>query len=116
MISLRTFNLNYLIMTHQLTILNSDNSFIEAFFVSHSLYLELMRISQIFEVKRLNLAFLLEIQIRALSTCSRQLNTIEPTQVFALASAALDWFDGLIALITAVEKLPSPHSLSIYLH
>jgi hypothetical protein len=103
-------------MTHQLTILNSDNSFVEAFFVSHSLYQELMRISPIFELKRLNLAFLLEIQIRALSFCSRQLDTIEPTQVFALASTALDWFDELQALITAIEKLKQPYSISICLN
>ena len=110
-----TLNLNYLIMTHQLTILDSDNSFVEAFLISNSLYLELMRISQILELERLNLAFLLQIQVKALTFCSRQLNTIEPTKAIAFASTALDWFDELITLIAAVEKLQSPHSLSIIL-
>ena len=103
-------------MTHQLTILNSDNSFVEAFFISNSLYQELIRISQIFELERFNLAFLQEIQVRALSTCSRQLKSIEPTKVFALASTALDWFDEHRALIDAISRLPSPHSLSICLN
>ena len=107
-------------MTHQLTILNPDNSFVEAFFISDSLHDELSTIATVFELHRLNLAFLHEIKARALSVCSEQIQTIELKQnaafaSAALASVALDWFDELTALITALEKLKEPHSLGIFL-
>lgn len=100
---------------NQITVLKSNNSFVEAFFITSSLIDELTRISQIFALKQLDLAFLREIEVRVLSNCSRQIKTIEPSVVFALASATFDWFDELLALIAAVEKLPNPHSLLIYL-
>ena len=59
-------------MTNQLTVLNSDNSFIEAFFVSDSLHQELVKISRIFDSDRLNLAFLQEIKTRALSLLDKR--------------------------------------------
>lgn len=102
-------------MTNQLTLLNSDNSFVEAFFISDSLYQKLVRITGIFELERLDLAFLHEIRLRALSTCSQKIRTAEPLVVSPFASVALDWFDELLALTEAISQLPFPHSLSITL-
>lgn len=100
-------------MTYQLTVLNPNNSFVEAFFISDCLYQELSRISQIFSLKRLNLAFLREIRQRAITFCSCQIKTAEPLVVSAFASVALDWFDELEALITALESFASADTLSI---
>ena len=97
----------------QLTILNPDNSLAEAFFISQSLYDELATIAAVFELTKINLNILQAIQVRVLSTCSKQINTIEPSLVFQVASQSFDWFDELLALIAAVEKLPNSHSLSI---
>lgn len=102
-------------MAYQVTILQPDRSFVEAFFISDSLFRELFRISQIFELEHFNLAFLHEIKARALSMCSQKIKTSEPIAVSALATASLNWFDELLALITAIEKLHNPHSLFIYL-
>jgi len=93
-------------MAHQITILNSsDNSFVEAFFVTHPLHQELTRISRIFELESLDLAFLNEIRLRALTCCSRQLKSVQPKAISALASQSLVWFDELLALINAISKL-----------
>lgn len=100
-------------MSYQLTVLKSNDSFIEAFFVSNALYQELLRISQVFELEYLNLAFLHEVKTRAIAFCSRRIRTAEPIVVSAFASVALDWFDELLALIEAVSVLPSSDSLSI---
>ncbi len=97
----------------QLTLQKPDNSFVEAFFISQSLYDELKEIATVFELTKINLNILQAIQVRVLSTCSKQINTIEPSLVFQVASQSLDWFDELLALIAAVEKLPNSHSLSI---
>ena len=102
-------------MTNQLTVLNSDNSFVEAFFVSDSLHQELVRIARIFALDCLNLAFLQKIQQRAISFCSHQIKTDEPPVVSAFASATLSWFDELLALIEAISQFPSPYTLSITL-
>lgn len=100
-------------MSNQLTILNPDNSFVEAFFIGHSLHQELTRIKRIFELNCLSLAFLHEIKTRALSFCSHKLENAKPLAVLSFASISLDWFDELLVLIDAIEKLPLPHSLSI---
>lgn len=97
----------------QLTLHKPNFSVAEAFFVSDSLYHELKRISRIFELDKINLAFLQEIQARVLSTFSKRLNTLDPSLIFQFASLSLDWFDELLALIKAIERLPNPHSLSI---
>jgi len=110
-------------MAHQLTILNSsDNSFVEAFFVTHPLHQELTRISRIFELESLDLAFLNEIRLRAqrlkplsrlaavcpirgCTCCSRQLKSVQPKAISALASQSLVWFDELLSLINAIQQL-----------
>ena len=100
----------------QITILESDNSFVEAFFVSEALTNELRDISQVFELNCLNLAFLHEIKARALSVCSQKIDSTDKATVSNFASVNLDWFDGLTALIDAIEKLHHPHSLSVFLN
>ena len=100
----------------QITILKSDNSFVEAFFVSEALTNELLNISQAFELDCLTPAFLQEIKIRALSVCSQKIDSTDLATVSNFASANLDWFDDLIALIDAINKLDYPCSLSVFLN
>ena len=100
-------------MAHQLTIQRLDNSFVKAFFISNSLYQMLVTISHIFESNSINLDVLLKIKAKALSTCSLKIKSQEPIIVLAFATVSLDWFDELLALIAAVEKLQEPHTLSI---
>ena len=54
-------------MSSQITLLTPDNSFLEALFISNSLYQELIRITRIFDLEHLNLAFLREIKNRAIA-------------------------------------------------
>ena len=56
----------------QITILQADNSFTEAFFVCESLTTELSKITEVFELNHLNLALLKEIKARTLSVCSKR--------------------------------------------
>lgn len=103
-------------MLHQITVLKPDDSFVEAFFVSDSLLQELARISHIFELDYLNLAFLQEIEQRALSVCSRRIKSQQLTTIRSFATSTLDWFGELLALIDAIRKLHDPFSLSIRLN
>ena len=102
-------------MSHQITVLRPDESFVEAFFVSDSLIEELTRILNIFELNCFNLTFLQEIEQRALSFCSCLIESQEPTKVKTFATFALDWFDELLALINAIAELHNPYSLSLRL-
>ena len=103
-------------MSYQITLLTPDGSFLEAFFISNSLYQELIGIARIFELKHFSLAFLQKIKNRAFSTCSTQIKTNDPIIASAFASAALNWFDELVVLIDSISQLPQPNSISIYLN
>ena len=97
----------------QLTLHKPDNSKADAFIISQALHNELKEIAAVFELTKINLNILQAIQVKVLSTCSKQINTIEPSLVFQAVSQSFDWFDELLALIAAVEKLPNSHLLSI---
>lgn len=102
-------------MSYQITLLTPDNSFLEALFISNSLYQELIRITRIFDLEHLDLAFLREIKNRAIATCSSQIKTNDPVIASAIAFIALVWFDELVVLIDAIKKLPQPNSIFIHL-
>lgn len=97
----------------QLTLHKPDNSLAEAFIISQSLYNQLASIAAVFKVTKINLHILQAIEIRVLSACSEHINTADPDLVFQAVSQSFDWFDELLALIAAVEKLPNSHSLSL---
>ncbi len=104
----------------QLTVLKPDDSIADIFSIPDALALELTTVLQYSKRKSLDLALLREIELRVLSIFFKilkenniQISNLQEFEVLAVSN--INSFSSLLDVISRIEQLPNPDSLTIRL-